>query len=509
MAAVTIATCLFGLVAVFLTCGGIMLGAFVLFVHYQHRKFAHIPSAPRKGLKGFFLGHAPVMVEYHKRNQSFNDAIVEMMREYGHVVAIFLLFQPIILVFDPDFVKGILCTNTHPKPYKAYKLFKKILGTRFLGNGLVSVLDYETHAPKRALLNPAFNRKYLQGMMGQFNAGADVLIEKLSHKADGKTEVAMLDEFNRTTLDIIAKVAFGMDLNITLDDNSPFRKAVSTIFAGADLEKTYPTTAFSPLPAARKMRKDVRDSINFLRETGRRCIEERLKAMEKQEEVPSDILTHILKEVDGFKKESAIDLEGLIDEFITLFIAGQETTANLLGFALLELGHHPEVMHRLKTEVEAVFEDKDLLEYADISQLTYMMQVLKETLRLWPPVTGSARGLACDVVVKGYKLPKGTIVSVSSYVMARMEEYFHDPLQFEPDRFKASDDKSHYAYFPFSLGSRNCIGQQFALIEARVLLAKLLHRFEFNLVPGQGHGVLDEITLKPAGRCRNYLTPVE
>ncbi|XP_022088638.1 cholesterol 24-hydroxylase-like isoform X2 [Acanthaster planci] len=407
MAAVTLATCLLGLMLILLVCVGLLFAVFVFYVYYQHCKYAHIPTAPRKGLKGFLFGHASLMIEYQRKSLSFSDAVVDMMRQCGPVFTVFFFFTPVIFVLDPDFVKELLCTDTHPKPYAAYKIFMKILGNRFLGNGLVSDVNPATHAQKRALFSPAFHRRYLQGLMGQFNTGADLLIEKLSPKADGKTEVVMLDELNGTTLDIIAKVAFGMDLNVTLDDNSPFKKAVSKCFQGADVERTFPLTRFSPFPASRKIRKEVRDSLHFLRETGRQCIEERLRAIEKQEDVPNDILTHILKEVDCFKGEQAIDEEGLIDEFVTFFIAGQETTANLLSFTLVELGHHPEVMHRLKTEIDAVYGDKEFLEYADIGKFTYMIQVFKESLRLWPPVAGTSRQLACDVTVKAEYLRDG------------------------------------------------------------------------------------------------------
>ncbi|XP_038072893.1 cholesterol 24-hydroxylase-like isoform X2 [Patiria miniata] len=506
MAVLSLTTCLMLVVITLVACIGLLLAAFVLFVHYQHLKYAHIPSPPRRG---FFNGHMDLISSYKKRNMAIAEAFADIMRECGPVFHIFFYFSPMVVVLESDFVKDILCTSTHQKPSSIYRIFVRVFGTRFLGSGIAADTNPVTHDAKRALLNPAFHRKYLQGMMRQFNAGADVLIDKLSHKADGKTKVAMLDEFNRTTLDVIAKVAFGMDLKATRDDKSIFNQAITMSFRGLAVAMTSPMTEINPFPAARKIKNEVRESIRFLRETGRRCIEERLRAIEKQEEVPNDILTHILKEIDQLKGDGQFDMEGLVDEFLTFFIAGQETTANLLSFTLLELGHHPEIMHRLKTEVEAVLGDKEYLEYTDISQLTYMMQVFKEVLRLWPPVTGTMREMAGDVNVKGYKIPKGSMVMVNTYVMARMEEYFHDPLQFDPDRFKASDDKPQYAYFPFSLGRHNCIGQQFALIEARVLLARLLHKFNFDLVPGQAHEILDEVTLKPMGRCRNYLRLAE
>ncbi len=135
---------------------------------------------------------------------------------------------------------------------------------------------------------------------------------------------------------------------------------------------------FSPFPAARKYKQEVRDCVKFLRETGRKCIEQRLEAMQREEDVPQDILTYILKSVTEVSGKDKDAMENVIDEFVAFFIAGQETTANLLSFTLLELGHHPEVMRRLKTEVESVYGDKDYLEYSDVVKLSYMMQVRNE-----------------------------------------------------------------------------------------------------------------------------------
>ncbi|XP_033640648.1 cholesterol 24-hydroxylase-like [Asterias rubens] len=489
-------------------CIGVLFLAFVMFLHHQHRKFAHIPAPPRES---FFTGHLNMLVGYKKRNMCMSDGFIDIMREYGPIFHVFLLFKPMIVVLDAEFVKEILCTDSmlHRKPYHFYAVFMKLFGTRLMGDSILCELNPAVHGPKRLLLNPAFHKRYLVDLMHQFNASADLLIDKLSNKADGKKEVAMLDEFNRTTLDVIAKVAFGMDLNV-FDEKSPFTEAVTKCLNGMSTAFNVPFMQLNPFPAARKYKQEVRDSIKCLREAGRKCIEQRLEAMQREDEVPQDILTYILKSVTGVSgKDYKDQMENVIDEFVTFFVAGQETTANLLSFTLLELGHHPEIMHRLKTEVESVCGDRDYLEYSDVVKLSYMMQVLKEALRLWPPVVGTGRELAHDVTVKGYKIPKGSLVAVNTFVMARMEEYFHDPMQFDPDRFNASNDKPQYAYFPFSLGSRNCIGQQFAMIEARVLLAKLLHRFNFNLVPGQGHGVIYDVTLRPFGRCKNYIRPVE
>ncbi|XP_038073902.1 cholesterol 24-hydroxylase-like [Patiria miniata] len=483
-----------------------IFGVCVIYLHYVHLKYAHIPSPPRDG---FFLGHATTFYRNMNKGTPFAEAFLDMSIECGPVMVAFFLHLPIVQVSDTGAVKEILLSSAHFKPRFTYSVFSKVFGARFLGSGLVSQLDSAKHDKVRAMLNPVFTRKYLATFAEQFNAGAETLIEKLSQKADGKTEVAMLDEFNRTTLDVIAKVAFGMELNCTMDENTPFNKAITLALQGMSTTFQSTLATFSPLPSARKFRQDVRDSIKLLRETGRQCIEQKQRAIERHEEVPDDILTQIIKQSMQLEEKDQLQMEEIIDEFVTLFFAGQETTANLLSFCLVELGNHPEIMHRLRTEIEAVMGDKDRLEMSDVGKLTYTMQVLKETLRLWPPVTGAIRELGHDVTVRGYHLPAGTTVSMNTYCMARMEEFFENPMQFDPDRFKASDDKPLYAYFPFSMGSRNCIGQQFAMIEARILLARLLHRFHFDLVPGQGYGIKDEVTLKPSGRCRNYIRLVE
>ncbi|XP_038072756.1 cholesterol 24-hydroxylase-like [Patiria miniata] len=490
-----------GVLTMCVLCGFL---ACVLYLHYLHEKYAHIPASPRKG---FFSGHQRIWGGFRKQNRCFDDMLLDMMRECGSVFHVFIYFVPFVIVLEADFVREMLCKNDHRKPLAFYRDLMKVCGTRFVGSGLVTQLDPIKHAKRRAMFNPAFHRKYLQSLMGQFNAGADVLVEKLSQKADGKTEVAMLDELNRATLDVIAKVAFDLELKREPDGDYPLYRAMKTILKGMSASYENSFIELSPFAADRQLRREVRQAIHVIRELGRECIEGRRDAIQRGQTVPQDILTYILEETKGLSAEESIPMEDMIDEFTTFFLAGQETTANLLSFTLLELGNHPDVLHRVRTEVQAVV-GEGRVEYEDINKLDYMMQVLKETLRLWPPATVTSREMSYDVTVNGFKIPAKTSVVTSTYVMARMEKYFHNPLEFDPDRFKISETRPG-SYIPFSLGSRSCIGQQFALIEARVLLAKLLQKFNFTLLPGQEHALLEDITLKPKYGCKNYITLLE
>lgn len=110
-------------------------------------------------------------------------------------------------------------------------------------------------------------------------------------------------------------------------------------------------------------------------------------------------------------------------------------------------------------------------------------------------------------IISGIRIPANTTLVFSTYIMGRMERYFKDPLTFNPDRFSKDAPKPYYCYFPFSLGPRSCIGQVFAQMEAKVVMAKLLQRFEFQLVPGQSFKLLDAVTFRPLDGVMCKLKP--
>ncbi|KAK0135919.1 Cholesterol 24-hydroxylase [Merluccius polli] len=152
---------------------------------------------------------------------------------------------------------------------------------------------------------------------------------------------------------------------------------------------------------------------------------------------------------------------------------------------------------RVQKEVDAVIGMKQQISYDDLGELTYLSQVLKETLRLYPSAPGTHREVVEDMTAGGYNVPGGAILQFDSYVCGRMDKFFEDPLRFDPDRFHPDAPKPYYTYYPFSLGPRACLGQKFAQMEAKVVMAKLLQRFEFSLVPGQSFDILDTGTLRP------------
>ncbi|NWS91852.1 CP46A hydroxylase, partial [Toxostoma redivivum] len=379
----------------------------------------------------------------------------------------------------------------HPKDPTVYGTLFSLFGERFLGNGLVTVCNHEHWRKQRRIMDPAFSRSYLIGLMDTFNEKAEELMEKLEKKADGKTEFSMLSMMSRVTMDIIGKVAFGLELNALSDDQTPLPNAVTKIMEGLNKARV-PFMRF--MPGKQKLVKEVRESVRLLRHVAKECIDQRREAIQNGKEATMDILTQILK---GAALEETRDDENILDNFITFFVAGHETSANQMTFTVMALGQHPEILERAQAEVDEVLGAKRDVDYEDLGKLTYLSQVLKESLRLYPPVSGTLRRLEKEQVINDIRIPANTTVFLNTYIMGRMEKFFKDPLTFDPDRFSKDAPKPYYCYFPFSLGPRSCIGQVFAQMEVKVVMAKLLQRFEFQLVPGQSFKLLEAGTLRP------------
>ncbi|KAM8920828.1 cholesterol 24-hydroxylase-like [Pelodytes ibericus] len=482
---------------ILLSLAGLCFLLYCAYIQYTHMRSDHIPGPPRDS---FLFGHLPTIMRLMKNESFIYDQFLEWVNLYGPVMRINGLHNVMILVVSPESVKEFLMSPKYPKDI-FYDHMAKMFGMRFAGKGLLTARDYDDWHKQRRLIDPAFSRGYLMGLMGTFNEYAEDLMEVFAQKADGKQTVILHKLISRMTLDVIAKVAFGMELNSLEDENTPFPQAISFVMKGF-VEMRNPLIEY--IPGKQAFIREVKKSITLLRETGRKCIEKRQREIQEGVEVPQDILTQMLK---GAALEGDWDYESLIDNFVTFFIAGQETTANHISFVLMELGQQPEILAKVQAELDEVIGSKRDLDYVDLGKLQYLSQVLKESLRLYPTAPGTSRWLEEESVIEGYKIPAKVTLMFNSYIMGRMEEFFKDPLTFNPDRFHPDAPKPYYTYFPFSLGPRSCIGQVFAQMEAKVVVAKFLQRFSFELVEGQSFKILDNASLRPMDGVKCRLRP--
>ncbi|XP_010849729.1 PREDICTED: cholesterol 24-hydroxylase [Bison bison bison] len=450
-------------------------GTPVLEVHRARSRYEHIPGPPRPS---FLLGHLPY---FWKKDEVcgrvLQDVFLDWAKKYGPVVRVNVFHKTSVIVTSPESVKKFLMSTKYNKDSKMYHAIQTVFGERLFGQGLVSECDYERWHKQRRIMDLAFSRSSLVGLMGTFNEKAEQLVEILEAQADGQTPVSMQDMLTCATMDILAKAAFGMETSMLLGAQKPLSRKVKLILEGISASRN---TLAKFMPGKWKQLRETRESVRFLRQVGKEWVQRRREALQRGEDVPADILTQILKAEEG-----AQDDEILLDNFVTFFIAGHETSANHLAFTVMELSRQPEILARLQAEVDEVIGSKRHLDCEDLGRLQYLSQVLKESLRLYPPAWGTFRLLEEETLIDGVRVPGNTPLLFSTYVMGRMDTYFEDPLTFNPDRFGPKAPKPKFTYFPFSLGPRSCIGQQFAQMEVKVVMAKLLQRLEFRLCSSQ------------------------
>jgi cytochrome P450 len=188
----------------------------------------------------------------------------------------------------------------------------------------------------------------------------------------------------------------------------------------------------------------------------------------------------------------------LRDEALTLMLAGHETTAVTLSFCLLLLCRHPDVEAQLRRELDAVL-GRRAPTLEDLASLPLTEHVVKETLRLYPPIWAMSRATREADLIGGFHIPARSMVAWGPWALHRDSRYFPEPEAFRPQRWAGGLERTlpRFAYFPFGGGPRLCIGAGFAMMEARLLLATLLQRFRFEAAPGPGPELMPSLTLRP------------
>jgi cytochrome P450 len=184
-----------------------------------------------------------------------------------------------------------------------------------------------------------------------------------------------------------------------------------------------------------------------------------------------------------YEDGTSMPTELVMDELITLFTAGHETTSNALTWTFYLLAKHPEIQANLHQELDRVL-GKQNAQFEHLSDLKYTEMVVKESMRLLPPVwTLNNRQANEDITINGYHIPKGKVLFLSPYANHMNPRYFSQPENFNPDRFSPENEKTipKHAYIPFGSGPRVCIGQSFAMMEAKIILATIMRKFEVEL----------------------------
>ncbi len=417
-----------------------------------------------------------------------------LLCEYGHerVVQINVGRRITHLVLKPEETKQVLQENN--RNYGRGKSFAIL--REFLGDGLLTS-EGDFWRRQRRLAQPAFHRQKLailaETMIDQADLWANRL-EKLDHSKPVNMSTAVMD----VTLRIVTRTLFGAGLSEQLDDLSTALSNLNRIANNAVINpvrfpKWIPTPNNQTYNRATKQVNDLIYSI----------IKERRASGESRD----DLLDMLLRAVDDETGDGMSDNQ-LRDEMLTLFTAGHETTATSLAWTLHLLTQHPDVVTRIKDELNSVLGSRSQFMADDLRALPYLAQVINESLRLYPPAWVMSRLSLGPDRLANFTIDAQQGVLLSPYVLHHDPENWPNPERFDPDRFAPEQVKTRhpYAFLPFGGGPRLCIGNQFALMELQALLATLLHRFDIRAVSGTSISAQPLITLRPKQNVYVYLS---
>jgi cytochrome P450 len=393
-------------------------------------------------------------------------------------VPIRLGLRRLVLVSHPTLVEEVLVTK-HRSFIKTPLLRN---GRRLLGHGLLTS-EGDLWRRQRRLMQPAFQRQRLLGYGATMVGAAERL---LATWQDGQRRDVHADMMG-LTLDIALRTLFGAELGDEGARVGGLVEAALRRFSQRleSLSSLVPDTW--PIPG----------NLRFLRSAAELDRVVLAIIARRQASPPRDDLLQILLDARD-ERGAPMSRRQLKDEVMTLFLAGHETTATALSWTWYLLGKHPDVEQELHATLDRVLAGR-LPMVDDLHALGYVERVVTEAMRLLPPVWAIGRQAIEPVQVGGYDLSKGTLVSMSQWVMHRDPRWFDQPDRFWPDRWLDSQSRKppRFAYLPFGGGPRQCIGNSFALLEATLLLATLARRYRLELVPDHPIGLWPSATLRP------------
>jgi len=395
-------------------------------------------------------------------------------------------------VADPQVIDEILVK----KADSFHKDHTSRLLSRMIGNGLL-VNEGASWRRQRRLLQPAFHHQQLQSY-------AALMVQAIEQAAAGwrAGEVRNVHEdMMGVTMRIVAGTLFGADVSASARDLGGVISSMMEEFTRLlGLAGRFAPPLWVPTPSNRRFRRSARRVESVILQI--------IEARRNSGAAGDDLLSLLIRARDEEGGEMT-DAQ-VRDEALTLFLAGHETTALALTYALHLLARHPERQARLADELRTVLGQRSPT-LADLEQLRFTEMVILETMRLYPPAWAMGRRAIADVEIGGYRLPKGSEFVLSPWVVHRDPRWFDAPDEFRPERWEGelAQRLPRFAYFPFGGGPRVCIGNRFAMMEAKLVLAAARQRFRFAPA-GPGGDILTlapSVTLRPRGPVSLRLEP--
>lgn len=418
------------------------------------------------------------------------------MLEYGDVVRVRVgppsQSSLMTFVFHPDGAGHVLAGSSD-NYYKGTRVYAEL--SDLLGNGLLTS-EGETWRRQKRLVAPLFNRKRMAAYVPMIGGEAARLVRQWAGAAQTGASVDLHEEMTALTLRVVGRAVFGTEV----DHMVPVLRDAVPYLSGRALRRGLsPVRIPTSWPTPGNRRAAHKKAAVF------GLVNDLIAARRRYPTEGDDLVNLLIRAQDPDGGIGLSDAE-VRDQALVFLLAGHETTATALTFALHLLGHHPDLQDRVAEESARVLGSGEFA-LDDVHSLSYTTMVVKEAMRLYPSASATSRTNHRADVIGGYAIPPGSAVVLSPWATHRHPHFWEEPDRFDPERFtpKAEAARPRYAYFPFGGGPRACIGQHFSMIESVIVTAAVARAFRVTTSPGPVP-LFTGIALRPGGEMPAQLS---
>ncbi|KAI6214408.1 hypothetical protein M3Y94_00264700 [Aphelenchoides besseyi] len=424
-----------------------------------------------------------------------NDAI----SKGAHMMKFWVGPRLVILPLDHEALKDILSNRIEISKGKDYRFFEQ-----WLGPGLL-LGDGERWHKTRKLLTPAFHFSKIDEYLTTMDMHSKILVDllKVTGKSNGSTTVDLYNYIKHCALDIIADTTMGVQLNAQRCPNQPYVRAVETFNYAMCYRSLHPELSPDFIWRWTSYKKDADAAVEVLHSFSTNVIKERMEIFkdERQNADPSvQKRPNFLDLMLQLQESEQMTKEQIREEVDTFMFAGHDTTAHALAWFFWAMATNPEIQEKLYEDIIEHFGHSDV-EFGTnrVKELKLLDQCFKETLRLFTPVPAIARNIKNEMKVGDQIIPAGTSLTIPLILDHRNSRTFENPMKFDPSRFEEEKTIPPYAFSPFSAGLRNCIGQKFATLEAKIVICHVLYNFKLESdLKMEDNKIVFEVVLRPS-----------
>uniref|UniRef100_A0A8C9YMK8 Thromboxane-A synthase n=1 Tax=Sander lucioperca TaxID=283035 RepID=A0A8C9YMK8_SANLU len=422
--------------------------------------------------------------------QGFFNPLSDLIKTHGRVCGYYLGRRPVVVIADPDMLRQVMVRDFSSFPNRMTIRF----ATKPMTDCLL-MLRNERWKRVRSILTPSFSSAKMKEMVPLINTATNALMSNLNVSAESGQAFDIHRCFGCFTMDVIASVAFGTQVDSQNNPDDPFVRHAQMFFSFSFFRPImlfFLAFPFVMAPLARLIPNKRRDQMNqFFIHSIQRIIKQReeqppeqrrrdflqlmLDARTSKECVSLedfDTAKHAEEPPSRRPQKKMMTEDEVVGQAFVFLLAGYETSSNTLAFTCYLLAIHPECQCKVQEEVDDFFT-------RHVSELKYLDMVISETLRLYPPGFRFARDIDQDCVLNGQLLPKGATLEIPAGFLHHDPEHWPEPESFIPERFtpEAKGNRHPFVYLPFGAGPRNCVGMRLAQLEIKMALVRLFRRF--------------------------------